>query len=144
MVTTPSARAAVVRPHEQPVADRGGGIRTIPLVTPGRGARQIINGITIFPPRAAIPLHFHNCEESVMVLEGDAVAVIDGAEHRLKPGDTTWIAANVHHCFRNASDVAEMRILWTYASIDATRTLVETGETRAVASEHAKDRLRPN
>jgi hypothetical protein len=29
-----------------------------------------------------------------------------------------------------------MKILWIYASPNATRTLVETGETRPVAAEH--------
>lgn len=76
-----------------------------------------------------------------MVLEGDAVAVLDGVEHHLGPGDTTWIAANIPHFFRNASAAAPMRIFWTYASVTATRTLVATGETRPVAAEHAKDRI---
>ncbi len=135
------ATSAVLRPAEQPMADRGGGARTIPLVTPANGSTQLLNGITIFDPGAAIGQHFHNCEESVMVLEGEAVAVLDGVEHRLGPGDTTWIQANVPHFFRNASDTKPMRIFWTYASIEATRTLVATGETRPVATEHAKDKL---
>ena len=133
--------AAVLRPSDMPMADRGGGARTIPLVTPGVGARQLINGITLIGPGARIPHHFHNCEESVIVLEGDAVAVVDGTEHRLQAGDTTWIPANLPHFFRNPSDTDTLRIFWTYASVDATRTLVDTGETRPVAAEHAKDRL---
>ena len=35
----------------------------------------------------------------------------------------------------NASDSEMLRIYWTYASANATRTLAETGETRAVLSE---------
>ena len=31
-----------------------------------------------------------------------------------------------------------VKIFWTYASLDATRTLVETGETRSIDSEHKK------
>lgn len=73
MPTEPSA--AVIRPADQPVADRGGGNRTIPLVMPGVGARHLINGIS------AIGEHFHDCEESVIVLEGQGVAVIGGTEH---------------------------------------------------------------
>lgn len=133
--------SAVLRPSERPMADRGGGARTIPLVTPACGSRQMLNGITIFAPGSAIGEHFHNCEESVMVLEGEAVAVLNGAEHRLGAGDTTWIEAGVPHFFRNASTTQEMRIFWTYASVEATRTLVATGETRPVAAEHAKDKL---
>ena len=139
MPTDPRA-AAVIRPAEQVVADRGGGARTIPLVTPGVGARQMINGITMIAPGAAIPLHYHDCEESVIVLEGEAVAVIGGAEHSVGPGDTSWIPPGVPHFFRNPSESATLRIFWTYASVTATRTLVATGQTRPVAAEHAAAR----
>ncbi len=139
---TESPRPAVVlRPAEQPVADRGGGNRTIPLVMPRIGARQLINGITAIAPGGAIAEHFHDCEESVIVLEGSAVAVLDGAEHAVGPGDTSWIPPGMPHFFRNASATAPLRIFWTYASATATRTLVATGETRPVAAEHAPERL---
>ena len=132
------AEPAILRPSELRTNDRGGGARTTPLVTRRCGSTSLINGITAFDPGAAIGLHMHNCEESVMVLEGSAIAEIDGVVHELGPHDTTWIPANVPHRFRNASDTEPMRIFWTYASVDATRTLVETGETRPVAAEHAK------
>jgi hypothetical protein len=32
--------------------------------------------------------------------------------------------------------VEEMRILWIYATIDATRTIIETGQTRTIDDEH--------
>ncbi|MES4903371.1 MULTISPECIES: cupin domain-containing protein [unclassified Streptomyces] len=64
--------------------------------------------------------------------EGDAIVEIDGAEHRLTRFDTTYVAAGTPHRFRNASDTEPMRILWIYASVDATRTLVETGITTRV------------
>ena len=133
--------AAVIRPADQPVADRGGGNRTIPLVMPGTGARQLINGMTIIAPGGAIGEHFHDCEESVIVLEGSGVAVIDGTEHPVGPGDTSWIPPGLRHYFRNVSTVEPLRIFWTYASITATRTLVASGETRPVAAEHAADKL---
>lgn len=135
------AEPAILRPSDRPVANRGGGARTIPLVTPSTGSTQLLNGITMFDPGAAIGEHFHNCEESVMVLEGDAIAVLGGVEHRLGVGDTTWIPAELPHYFRNASSTQPMRIFWTYASVVATRTLVATGETRPVAAEHAADKL---
>lgn len=131
-------KGAILRPDEIRPVDRGGGAKTIPLVHPGLGAKSLINGITVFKPGARIPLHYHNCEESVMVLTGDAIAIVNGVEHRLKPMDTTWIPVGAHHCFINASPTEEMSIFWIYADINATRTLVETGETRAVAAEHQK------
>lgn len=129
--------AKILRPSEIPARVRGGGVSTIPLVTRAAGSDSFINGITIFPPRAAVPLHFHNCQESVVLLAGRGVAHIAGVDHDVRPGDTTLIPAGVHHFFRNASDTDEMRILWTYASLDADRTLVETGERRRIDDEHA-------
>jgi putative monooxygenase len=127
---------AVLRPDQLPVTERGGGARTVPLVTAALGSKEMLNGITSFQPGAAIPLHSHNCEESVIILEGSAVFELDGVEHELKRYDTTWIPPNVPHRFRNASDRDPLRIFWTYASVDATRTMIGTGETRSIASEH--------
>jgi quercetin dioxygenase-like cupin family protein len=132
-----AAAPAVLRPDRLPVTERGGGARTVQLVTAALGSKEMLNGITSFRPGAAIPLHSHNCEESVIVLEGSAVFEIDGVEHELHRYDTTWIPPHVPHRFRNASASEPLRIFWTYASVEATRTLIATGETRSIASEHA-------
>lgn len=129
-------RPAILRPDEIRSHDRGGGARTTPLVMPGCGASGFINGITEFGPGAKVPFHSHNCEESVMLLEGHAILDIDGEEHVLKPLDTTWIPPNLPHRFRNLSATEPMKILWIYASTQATRTLTESGDTRPIAAEH--------
>ncbi len=134
-----SKAAAILRPDQLPVNDRGNGARTIPLVTRKCGSTSMINGITAFDPGAKIGVHFHNCEESVMILEGEAVAEIDGARHHLKAGDTTWIPANMPHRFLNESD-RPMRIFWVYADVDATRTMVATGVEQTIDDEHEKAR----
>ena len=126
----------ILHPASLKAYERGGGARTIPLVSQRLGAQSFINGITEFGPGAQIPWHFHNCEESVMLLEGTAVFDIGDQHHDLVAQDTTFIPAGVPHRFRNASDTEGMKILWIYGRVDATRTLVETGETRAVAAEH--------
>jgi quercetin dioxygenase-like cupin family protein len=130
-------RAAVIlRPAEIPARERGGGARTIPLVTRKVGATAFINGITVFEPGAAVALHSHNCDESVMILEGHAIVEIDGVEHKAGPDDTTFLPANIPHRFRNASTTERMRIFWTYASVDATRTIIATGATNSIDEEH--------
>ncbi|WP_394541987.1 cupin domain-containing protein [Pantoea sp. SGAir0418] len=108
---------ADIQPHQ-----RGGGARTTPLVTAGMGA--------------SIPFHFYNCEESVLLVEGHAIFDIDSEAFALQPQYVTFIPAGVPHRFRNASDTETMKIMWIYGSPDATRTLVETGETRPIAAEH--------
>jgi hypothetical protein len=47
---------AVLRPSEIKLHERGGGARTIPLVTRKIGSTSMLNGITEFGPNAAIPL----------------------------------------------------------------------------------------
>ncbi|HSI57131.1 MAG TPA: cupin domain-containing protein [Ideonella sp.] len=138
MSTANELQARVLRPTEITSHDRGGGARTTPLVSPGIGAQGFINGITEFAPGAAIPFHSHNCEESVVLLEGEAVLDIGGREYEVKAFDTTWIPPNVSHRFRNLSATQPLKILWIYASPQATRTLTETGETRPVSAEHAR------
>ena len=127
----------ILRPSEIPAVARGGGVMTIPLLTKKTGATSFINGMTIFPANGSIPLHKHNCDESVLVLEGKAIAEIAGSEHHLEPGDVTFIPEGVHHRFRNSSSSDEMRILWIYASLDADRTIIATGETRRIDDEHS-------
>jgi quercetin dioxygenase-like cupin family protein len=128
---------AVFRPDEMPRHDRGGGASTTPLVAPSAEA-TFINGITEFEGGAAIPFHSHNCAESVMLLSGRAVLDIDGDSHELKPFDTTFIPPNLPHRFRNLSSTESMKILWIYARPDATRTILDSGETRPIAAEHGR------
>ena len=127
---------SVLRPAELTAFSRGGGASTIPLVTRARGAQVFLSGQTLFDGGAGIALHVHNCPESVVILEGDAIVEIDGQEHAVTTFDATYVDADVPHRFRNASDTEPMRILWTYASIDATRTIVETGVTTRIDAEH--------
>jgi quercetin dioxygenase-like cupin family protein len=134
------ARPVILRPAELPSTDRGGGNKTIPLVSGKVGSQQMLNGITIIAPGAAIALHSHNCEESVIVIEGRGVVELDGVDHEVGTFDTTWVPANVPHRFKNTSQEHPLRIFWTYASVDATRTLAATGETRSIGSEHTKPR----
>lgn len=136
MTIITSSSAALLKPESLKRYDRGGGASTIPLVAKKLGASAFITGYTEFGGGAKIPFHYHNCEESVVLLEGEALFDIDGEEYHLKPHDATFIPAGVPHRFRNMSDEKPMKILWIYGSVGATRTLVETGETRAITAEH--------
>jgi putative monooxygenase len=120
--------AVVISPSEVEVHDRGGGVRTRYLVTRDVGAREFLSGLTEFDPGASLALHSHNCEESVVVIDGVASFETDGRSVEMRQGDTTWVPAGTVHRFANPSD-APMTILWTYGSAEATRFLVDSGET---------------
>lgn len=126
--------ARVLRSNARPVVDRGGGVRTYRLVTKAVGTREFLNGITEFDPGAALPLHWHDCEEGVIILEGEARFEADGEHHDLVVGDSTWAPAGVVHRFANRG-ASRLRIFWMYGSADATRTIAESGLTFAIGSE---------
>lgn len=137
MPERPGPTGAVLRADELPWIDRGGAARTVRLVSRACGARSLLNGITEIEPGAGIPLHTHDVEESVLVLEGRARVELGDEVVEAGPGDATWVPAGVPHRFVNASANERLRIFWTYASVDARRTLVATGETRTIDREHA-------
>jgi mannose-6-phosphate isomerase-like protein (cupin superfamily) len=119
----------LIRPGEIEPFDRGNGVVTLPYV--GRWnceINRITTGQTVFAPGTGLPLHSHNVEESVLILDGDAIAEIDGERFDLVPGDATWVPAGVPHRFLNRGSTP-MRIYWVYGGRDVTRTMTETGET---------------
>lgn len=130
-------QASVLRPDDLPSKDRGAGARTTPLVTSARGATTYLNGITSFEPAASIGHHTHNVAESVMIIKGNAIVDIDGVRTELRVFDTTFVPANIPHHFENASDAEEMKIFWTYGSLDSTRTVLATEEHGRIDGEHA-------
>jgi quercetin dioxygenase-like cupin family protein len=136
-IRTPS-NACLLRPQDLTTYERGGGARTTPLINREVGTQSFITGYTSFEGGAVIPFHSHNCQESVVLMEGEAVMDIDGLEYQLKPHDVTFIPPNVSHRFRNLSKTNPMKILWIYENTAATRTLTETGATAPVSAEHSK------
>jgi quercetin dioxygenase-like cupin family protein len=91
--------------------------------------------VSTYPKGTGAPLHTHNCDEQVTLLEGAGEVEIDGVVTILRPYDSTYIPAGQRHAFRNIDDVP-MKILWIYPTQRVTRTLVATGETVEHLSDH--------
>src|SRR3972149_4158255 len=124
------ADSHILRFDALPVVDRGNGVQTIPLVTKEIGAKHMTTGMTRFPAGAKVPLHSHNCDEQVTILEGEAEAEIDGQRYRLRAYDTTLVPADrLHRVVNNGT--TPLLILWIYGSTEVNRTFAETGETVA-------------
>ncbi len=69
------------------------------------------------------------------MVEGAATVEVDGETFSAVAGDVVWQPPNIPHRFLNPSATETLRIFWTYASVEATRTLVETGETGPILAE---------
>ena len=125
----PEQPSMVLRPEQIDRFDRGNGVVTLPFVGKWNSElNKVTTGMTVFSPGTGIPLHSHNVEESVLVFEGEATAVIGDEEFELTAGQATWVPAGVPHCFRNRG-AGSMTIYWVYGGRDVTRTITATGET---------------
>jgi HTH-type transcriptional repressor of puuD len=134
----PQQPSLLLDPASIEVFDRGEGVVTIPYVGKWNSEHSLVTtGMTVFQVGRGLPLHSHNVEESVLVLEGQATAQIGEEHFDLEPGQATWVPAGVAHRFLNRGGSA-MRIYWVYGGRDVTRTITETGET----FEHLSDQDR--
>ena len=104
--------------------ERRPGVVLSSLVDGDAGATQISSGVAEFAIGASAPMHYHDAEESVIVVEGEGLMVIDGQEHIVHPNDAAFIFPGAHHSIANHGN-QPFKISWTYASINWSTTPVE-------------------
>jgi hypothetical protein len=71
-------QAVLLRQDDLPRVDRGNGTTTTRLVNRSCGSQSMVNGIM------TIPLHYHNCEEGVLVFSGAGFAIVGEIELAVK------------------------------------------------------------
>jgi mannose-6-phosphate isomerase-like protein (cupin superfamily) len=76
----------IIRHEDAPLFDASGTTVTA-YAAPSRGASQVSLWQIELAPRSTSPLHYMDCEEVFLGLEGHALAVLDGREHPLGAGD---------------------------------------------------------
>lgn len=136
MSSEPTAPNLLIRPDQVEPFDRGNGVATIPYVGKWNCETNCVTtGQTTFQVGTGLPMHSHNVEESVLILDGLATAEIGDESFDLVAGEATWVPAGVPHRFFNRGET-EMRIYWVYGGRDVTRTMTATGETFEHLSEN--------
>jgi quercetin dioxygenase-like cupin family protein len=117
---------------------RGHGIVNQPIASKKIGAKSLHSGITFMPPRTAVPVHSHNAEEQVTILEGTMKIILDGDQEVFcSQYDSTFIAAGVTHELINETDEPVLAMV-IYGSSNVTRTFTKTGEIVDIGSSDDK------
>lgn len=128
-ITRLAPPALLIRTSEVTAVARGNGVISYPYVGAWNSdTAAVTTGVTVIPPGQGIPLHTHNVDETVIVLNGRARATVAELDFEVTIGDATWVPASVAHCFTNSGD-DDLRIYWVYGGRSVTRTICATGET---------------
>lgn len=106
----------VIRPsdHVQYSPANHTGTRNARLVGPGvNGARHMEIVLGEIERNEGAPAHAHpDLEQAVYVLEGDAVAGIDGVDHAVGAGDMMFFPAGVFHSIRVVSEKVRLLVIY--------------------------------
>jgi quercetin dioxygenase-like cupin family protein len=114
----------VIRREEVESLQRAPGVSVASSVTKEVGATEISSGITTFQAGWSNTTHYHNAEESVIVMEGEGILMINGEENHLRQYDAALITPGTHHRLINTGEIP-FKIASSYATVDVTRTLVD-------------------
>ena len=118
------ATAKLIRFDSVEHEERRPGVNLTSLVDGTSGSTKIFSGIAEFAVGASAPTHYHDAEETVIVLEGEGIMVLEGVEHRVNPNDGAFITPGAHHGIANGGD-KPFKICWSYASINWSTTPVD-------------------
>jgi len=89
------------------------GVKSREVINPQRGSKNFRFRISEGEPGGGDHLHTHpNSEQVSYVLEGEAVAVIDGKEYVASEGTVIFIPAGIPHKFSNENYV-RMLLVWS-------------------------------
>jgi len=89
------------------------------------GSVGICGGYGRFEPEASLPCHIHRFDESITIVEGEALCLVQGKHYQLSRYDTAFIPEGRPHRFLNQSH-SPMAMVWVYAGSEPQRTLVNT------------------
>ena len=110
----------IVKASKMRIDNSDPGVAALRLVNSDHGAKTMTAGISTFQPGASIIWHTHPCEETVIIVDGEATAYIENSKVQLNKFDATIMQPNVPHRFSNESE-QPMTIAYFYPIVDAPR-----------------------
>jgi quercetin dioxygenase-like cupin family protein len=115
---------SIVRFAEAEVYDLSPGAEFRDLFAGRLGSAGICGGYARFQPGRSLPCHVHEYDESITIVEGEALCLVQGSRYRVSGYDTAFVPEGRPHRFLNQS-TAPMAMVWVYAGSEPGRTLVE-------------------
>jgi quercetin dioxygenase-like cupin family protein len=90
------------------------GTRNTRLVGPAvNGARYMEIALGDIERHEGSPAHAHpDLEQAVYILEGEAIAGIDGVDHHVRQGDMMFFPANVFHSIRVLTERIKLLVIY--------------------------------
>ena len=85
---------------------------------------EMSGGYGLFEPGGRLPAHFHDFDESICIIEGKAVCVVEGRRYPQSGGNTALQPRGRVHYFINESK-APMAMIWVYAGPVPERVIVD-------------------
>ena len=85
--------------HTEAPVFAAGDTSVIGYAAPSRGAAQVSLWRIELAPGSTSPLHYMDCEEVFLGLEGSAIATVEGSEHTLGAGDCLILPAGTPFTF---------------------------------------------
>jgi quercetin dioxygenase-like cupin family protein len=116
----------VLRSNEYPIYELSEGAFFSDLFARRFGAVGICGGYGRFLPGASLPCHTHDYDESITIVAGTAVSLVQGRRYQLSGYETAFIPRGTPHRFINHSQ-EEMAMIWVYAGDEPDRTIVDAG-----------------
>lgn len=118
------ASEGLVRFEEAPIYELAPRAHFRDLFARRLGSQGICGGYGLFEPGASLPCHFHDYDESITIVTGQAICQVAGQEHALGDCGTACIPQGRPHRFINRAG-SPMAMIWVYAGDEPQRTLVD-------------------
>jgi quercetin dioxygenase-like cupin family protein len=115
---------SIVRFAEAEVYELSPGAEFRDLFSGRLGSVGICGGYARFQPGRSLPCHVHEYDESITIVEGEALCLVQGNRYQVSGYDTAFVPEGRPHRFLNQS-TAPMAMVWVYAGSEPGRTLVE-------------------
>jgi 2-keto-3-deoxy-L-rhamnonate aldolase RhmA/quercetin dioxygenase-like cupin family protein len=84
---------------------------------------EMSGGYGLFQPGGRLPAHFHDFDESISIIEGEATCLVEGRRYTLRDS-TAFVPRGRVHYFINDSD-GPMAMIWVYAGPRPDRIVVD-------------------